>query len=230
MYINRFKQEPMSEEDKIIYLSQAIDLACTMHKDQKRKGGEQLYLTHLVKVQSLLSYYRQSVICRMAGICHDLLEDTDASYELIERKLGRDTADIVLALTLDKKLGWRKAREAFIDYYANIRNFMGEGQDLIPWYNIWTVKVADAICNLQDMYLEYPHLGDKLFDRFNAPKEEQAWYYASILIWAEVILKGNFRMQKAITQGKRYFCKIFGEEEYYKNTPNMEAYIKKWSE
>ncbi|MCQ2795256.1 MAG: HD domain-containing protein [Bacilli bacterium] len=223
------EKEKMREEDKIIYLSQAIDLACIMHKDQKRKGSELPYTTHLFKVQSLLSYYHQSVICRMAGMCHDLLEDTDATFELIERKLGYDTAMIVKALTLDKKLGWRKAREAFIEYYANFRNFDVYDQDIIPWYNIWTVKVADIICNLQDMYLEYPKLGDKLFDRFNASKEEQAWYYASILIWAEVILKGNLGMQKAIIQGKKYFVKVFGEEAYYKNTPDIAAYIKKWS-
>jgi (p)ppGpp synthase/HD superfamily hydrolase len=71
------------------------------------------------------------------ALLHDVIEDTDITYEQVEAEFGKAVADGVLALTKDLSL--EKHRQ-MADSLQRIKQ-----QPL----EIWMVKLADRISNLQ---------------------------------------------------------------------------------
>ena len=41
--------------------------------------------------------------------------------------------------------------------------------------------LADKLSNLKSLYYDYKKCGEAVWNRFNAPKEEQAWYYSKMI-------------------------------------------------
>jgi hypothetical protein len=42
------------------------------------------------------------------------------------------------------------------------------------------LKAADAVDNLRSMLVDHARVGDELWQRFNAPPADQAWYYRAV--------------------------------------------------
>ncbi len=42
------------------------------------------------------------------------------------------------------------------------------------------VVMVNKVANLRSMYVDYKRVGEELWERFNAPKAQQAWYYSKI--------------------------------------------------
>ena len=61
-------------------LEAAIEFASVKHEGQYRKGGAP-YITHPVAVANILKEKGFNEDYQIAGIFHDLLEDTDATLE-----------------------------------------------------------------------------------------------------------------------------------------------------
>ena len=59
------------------------DFAYRKHKGQYRVGGEP-YITHPIRVAEILRERGYGIDYQMVGLCHDLLEDTDATEQEIE--------------------------------------------------------------------------------------------------------------------------------------------------
>jgi (p)ppGpp synthase/HD superfamily hydrolase len=86
----------------------ALALAARRHDGQRRKGGELPYLTHLVHVGRLLEPYGEDAV--IAGLLHDVLEDTCKSNEeveslsrSIESSFGAPVLDAVVAVSEVKR-------------------------------------------------------------------------------------------------------------------------------
>ena len=47
-------------------------------------------------------------------------------------------------------------------------------------FDVKLVESADKISNLETMYSLYRDLGEKIWESFNKPKEEQKWYYTQM--------------------------------------------------
>ena len=110
----------------------AIEFIKQKHSGQKRKQGTPYY-THPVAVAELLKEKGFSVEYQIAGLFHDLLEDTDATIEEIINLSNKDVAEAVKLVT---KI------EGYImkDYIENIKmNVMAK-----------MVKLADRIHNLSE--------------------------------------------------------------------------------
>src|SRR5687767_4160822 len=60
----------------------ALALAARRHDAQRRKSGDLPYLTHLVHVARMLEPYEEEAV--IAGLLHDVLEDTCRSFGEIE--------------------------------------------------------------------------------------------------------------------------------------------------
>ena len=73
-----------------------------------------------------------------AGILHDIIEDTDATYEEVRIEFGPNIADGAFALTKDKTI---EKQSRMQDSLARIK--------LQP-KEIWIVKLTDWITNLQE--------------------------------------------------------------------------------
>lgn len=100
-------------------------------------GGEFPYVIHLQAVESvLLRFGITDENLRCAAWLHDVLEDTDLTYEDLVMFFGSEVANIVAALT-EPKGGNRKWRHS--QTYPRIR----QNNDAI------IVKLADRIANVE---------------------------------------------------------------------------------
>lgn len=82
-------------------LKEAFDFMKTKHGIQTRKTGG-YYFEHPRRVASYVVMYKDSYQIEdlmIIALLHDVLEDTNATYEQINRKFGRMVADTVEELT-----------------------------------------------------------------------------------------------------------------------------------
>ncbi len=79
------------------------------HAGQMRKSGDP-YLVHLIATALYLASLRLDVTSIAAGLLHDTLEDTDVTYEDLERDFGRAIARIVEGVSKFGEIGHRHRR------------------------------------------------------------------------------------------------------------------------
>ena len=149
-------------------IHEAIVFAARKHAGQVRKGTDIPYISHPMEVMQILSRndYVDDVI--IGGILHDVLEDTDATQEEIIGLFGEDILDFILAESEDKSKPWKERKQATID------------QLKVAPKGVKIVCLADKLANLRSMASDMEAVGDKLWERFNAPKDEIEWYYRGV--------------------------------------------------
>ena len=85
----------------------ALDFAARKHAGQKRKGAAAApYVNHLAEVADMLARAtdgRDSVLV-LAGLLHDILEDTDTTRDELERAFGAEVAALVAEVSDDETL------------------------------------------------------------------------------------------------------------------------------
>ena len=160
----------MAERDKMNDLiTRAVIFAAEKHADQKRKGTDIPYIFHPLEVMRLLLDMNAHPELIAAGVLHDTLEDTDTTYEELVREFGEEVADYVSCLSEDKSKAWDERKAQAIEEADRA------GIDLKH------LIFADKYANLKSIYEDYRVNGDEVFRRFNAGKEDQAWYYSGML-------------------------------------------------
>lgn len=123
--------------------SEACRFAAEAHAGQSVPGSELPYLMHVVLVAMEASAAlrvepgHDEDLTMQCALLHDTVEDTAVSYEQVAERFGRPVADGVLALTKDEQL---PENEQITDSLRRIRAQPRE---------IWLVKLADRIVNLQ---------------------------------------------------------------------------------
>ena len=121
----------------------AYRFAAERHKGQLVPGTEWSYLAHLsmvsMEIMAALNHetHMNGNLTVQAAILHDTIEDTDATYDELLSEFGQHVADGVLALTKDKKV---EKQHQMSDSLKRIKRQPRE---------IWMVKLADRITNLQ---------------------------------------------------------------------------------
>lgn len=151
-------------------VEKAIVFAAEAHKHQTRKGTEIPYVTHPFAVGMMLQGAGCSEEVVAAGILHDTLEDTEATYESLVKEFGVRVADLVVAASEnDKSLSWEERKQNTIEMLGDVS--IEELQ----------VIVADKLHNLRSIRTDLEEHGDMIWQRFNRGKEKQQWYYESIV-------------------------------------------------
>jgi len=89
---------PFYEEDELLELEHAIDLASKAHKGQKRKSGEP-YIIHPLAVASTLIEWGMDIDTVLAGVLHDTVEDTEVTLDELENTFGKDVSFLVDGVT-----------------------------------------------------------------------------------------------------------------------------------
>ena len=97
-------QTYINNENDLKLIEDAYTFALTHHKGQERKSGE-AYIVHPINVAYILSEYQTDPTTLMAGLLHDCIEDTQASFEDIEERFGEEVALVTEGVT---KLGQYK--------------------------------------------------------------------------------------------------------------------------
>jgi GTP pyrophosphokinase len=84
-------------------VEKAYVYSAKVHQGQIRLSGEP-YLSHPLEAAYILTQMKMDVVCVVAGLLHDTLEDTDANLDEIKRLFGGETADIVDGVTKISKM------------------------------------------------------------------------------------------------------------------------------
>jgi GTP pyrophosphokinase len=82
---------PASEVEKV---HKAYLYASIAHEGQERKSGEP-YIIHPIAVAQLLASQNLPASVLIAGLLHDVVEDTHITQKEIENSFGKDIAEIV---------------------------------------------------------------------------------------------------------------------------------------
>ena len=159
-------------------IQKAIKRASVLHLGQTRKGDGTPYILHPYSVAFILSHYTEDEDLVVAGLLHDVLEDVDGyEREDLQKEFGERVARMVSDVTEDVSLKKEKGeKESWIErktkYLEHLSTVSSDSAML---------SCADKIHNLSSMIEGYREQGDKLFKKFNAPKEKRLWYYEEVL-------------------------------------------------
>jgi len=127
-------------------IQRAFDLAKEAHKDQKRMSGE-LYIIHPVSVAYILAEFRMDVETIVAAILHDVIEDTDISYETVKKLFNQDIADLVDGVTKIGRIDFQSKEESQAE---NLRKMiLAMAKDI----RVVIIKLVDRLHNMRT--LEY---------------------------------------------------------------------------
>lgn len=163
--------KPTGEDDwkrENFLLEKAICFAVEHHAGQLRKGTHIPYIVHPLETMNILRTMGVDTNLLIAGVLHDVIEDTGATHEDILDRFGTDVVSLVDAHTQDKSKSWEERRSLAIRELKKA----GRRQKLLV--------MADKVSNLRSMAADYRAVGDELWTRFNAPREKLAWYYGGI--------------------------------------------------
>jgi len=150
-------------------IHEAIMFATIAHKSQTRKGNDIPYIYHPMEVLQILTEMGVSENVKIAGVLHDTVEDTDTTIDVIIEKFGEDVASLVGGHTEDKSKTWVERKTE--DVASVKRGSMG----------LKAIIFADKLSNILSLYDDYMAMGDAVFEKFNAGKDLQAWYYGELL-------------------------------------------------
>jgi guanosine-3',5'-bis(diphosphate) 3'-pyrophosphohydrolase len=124
------------------YINRAFQYAYDGHNGQNRKSGEP-YITHPLHVAIYLCELNFDKETIAAALLHDLIEDTDKSYEDLKKEFGEEVADIVDGVTKLDKIKYSSNEEAKAD--AIRKMVIAMSKDI----RVLILKLADRLHNIQ---------------------------------------------------------------------------------
>jgi len=124
------------------YINKAFQYAYDGHKGQNRKSGEP-YITHPLHVAIYLCELNFDKETIAAALLHDLIEDTETSYDDIKKEFGEEVADIVDGVTKLDKIKYSTNEEAKAD--AIRKMVIAMSKDI----RVLILKLADRLHNIQ---------------------------------------------------------------------------------
>ena len=107
--INKVKS--YNENADIDLIMRAYKMAEEHHKGQKRNSGED-YIIHPLNVSLILADMNMDTATIVAGLLHDVVEDTDVTLEDVKNEFGEEIADLVDGVTKLKKLNYLQKEAA----------------------------------------------------------------------------------------------------------------------
>lgn len=145
-----------------------------IHRGQTRKKTRVPTLSHLLAVTALVLENGGDEDEAIAALLHDGPEDCDGRVTLAEirERFGTRVAEIVEGCTdsMDSpKPPWQERKQGYIAGLGSA----SESTHL--------VSLADKVHNVRSLVSEYRRVGESLWDRFNASREQTLWYYRSLL-------------------------------------------------
>jgi GTP pyrophosphokinase len=135
------KYQPGADLD---LLQRAYRFSEVSHQGQQRASGEP-YLSHPLEVAHLLVGFKMDVTTVTAGLLHDVLEDTAATKDELEREFGKEIADLVDGVTKLGKLAFSSREERQAENFRKM--LVAMARDL----RVLMIKLADRLHNMRTL-------------------------------------------------------------------------------
>lgn len=145
--LERIRAHRLKVDEDLVRL--AYDFAAEAHKDNSRLSGEP-YIVHPLAVAHTLADLKLDQTTIIAGLLHDIAEDTPVAQAEIEKNFGPEVGQLVAGVTKLGKLKYRGMER----YIENLRKmFVAIAEDV----RVILIKFADRIHNLETIqYLPAP--------------------------------------------------------------------------
>lgn len=180
-------------------LDKAIIYAVKAHSGSLRKGTDIPYIVHPLEAVAIVASMTNDQNTLAAAALHDVVEDTDATIEDIEREFGETVAHLVATESENKRedlpseTTWKIRKQETL---AHLEKATKEEK---------MITLGDKLSNIRAIYRDYFTIGDKLWERFNQKdKTQYAWYYKTI---AELLsdLSDTFAYKEYLELTKKVF-------------------------
>ena len=126
-------------------LNRAYVYAMRMHGSQTRASGDP-YFAHPIEVAGILTDYKLDTATIVTALLHDVIEDTEAGREDIDRLFGEEIGELVEGVT---KLSRLEATADHKRQAENLRKFiLAVSKDV----RVLLVKLADRLHNMRTLH------------------------------------------------------------------------------
>ncbi len=168
---------------KVNFILKALDFSAFKHRYQRRKGDKNLpYINHPIKVAYIVSEIGkvEDPIIIASAVLHDVVEDTETSFDELRKEFGDRVASIVMEDTDNKSLEKSERKRLQIE----------NAKDLS--YEATIVRIADKIANIMDIVNSPPNTW--------AHKRKNDY-----LEWAESVVSKCKDYDDSVKSLKKYF-------------------------
>ncbi len=156
-------------------LDDALCWAATAHRGQVRRGSGVPYVEHVVAVAMILDRLGFAEDVVIAGLLHDLVEDTEASLDDVQNRFGPVVADLVASCS-EVKLDAQGQKRPWIDrkrdHLAALADASIEARAVI---------LADKLHNLLSIARDL-RAGRPVWSLFHADRASVLWYYRTAIV------------------------------------------------
>lgn len=137
------------DDDELRIIEKAYNYAKGKHFTQKRITGDD-YITHPLNVAYILTDVNADYKAICAALLHDTIEDSDGSFQEIEKLFGYDIANLVECVTKINRINFNSDSEQMA---ANQRKILvGLASDV----RVLIIKLADRLHNMRTLYVFSP--------------------------------------------------------------------------
>lgn len=156
----------------------AFEYANQWHRDQARKSTTLPYILHPMGVASLVLEAGGDEEQAIAALLHDVPEDCGGEARLTEilemfgprvEAMVRGCSDS-LVVEKEDKAPWRERKQAHIDHVATAH------------MDTLIVTAADKTHNGRAIATDLQTIGNQVWERFNASREDIIWYYSTFML------------------------------------------------
>ena len=181
------------EEERIDsgLVDRAIAFAVEKHSGTPRKGTKVPYIVHPMEAAAIVAGITDDQELIAAALLHDTLEDTETTFEELEKAFGLRVANLVQEESEDKQADkspdstWKDRK------YATLKHLEAAG------YDAKLLVLGDKLANIRAIQRdlkESTEKGEVFWNRFHQlDSAMHGWYYGSIanIILADPKLKGT---------------------------------------
>ena len=125
-------------------INRAFHFAEEHHKDQVRKSGEP-FIAHCVEVARILAQLRMDHTTVAAGLLHDVIEDTPATYEEVAEQFSEEIAELINGVTKIDQITSESREERQAETYRKLLISMFKDIRVI------FIKLADRLHNMRTL-------------------------------------------------------------------------------